>query len=235
MEERTAEGHALPPVVYVRLAGLAYLFVILTGMLTTSLVDARIVVPGDSAATASNVIAHELLFRLGILATLLMYAGVVVISAALYIVLKAVDERIALLAMLFRMAEAVVGATTILFSFAALSLLAGADALSLPPPDARDLALRLLEVRANGLDLVLMLVGLGGAGFVYLFFKSRYVPRPLSAWGILTYVSMVVLASISIVFPQHPVLLETVLYGSGAVFEVVFGGWLLLRGARPQQ
>lgn len=87
-----------------------------------------------------------------------------------------------------------------------------------------------LDVRTAGLDLVLMLVGLGGMLFSCLFFVSPFVPRVLSAWGIVTYASMLALGAASIVVPGHPVVVESVLYAFGAAFEVVFGAWLTLKG-----
>lgn len=87
-----------------------------------------------------------------------------------------------------------------------------------------------LNLRTAGLDIVLIFVGLGGTIFCYLFFKSKYVPRILSAWGIFTYLSMLILSFVSILLPNHPVMIEYVLYALGGVFEVIFGFWLLFRG-----
>ena len=77
---------------------------------------------------------------------------------------------------------------------------------------------------------VLVLIGLGGTVFAYLFFVSRYVPRPLAAWGIFTYSSILVLAFVSILVPTLPAIIETVLYAAGGAFEVVFGFWLVFKG-----
>jgi hypothetical protein len=214
----------------VRTAGASYLFVILVGILSGSLIDSRLIVSGDSAATARNILAHDLLFRIGVIALLAMYAGVVVLSASLFVVLKAIDEALARIAMLLRISEAILGAATTLLSFVALAFLTGDTQPSgVPIEHAQALAALFLDVRSAGLDIVLVFVGLGGTAFCYLFYKSWYVPRPLAAWGIFTYLSMLGLASVSIAFPRHPVALETILYSAGALFEVVFGLWLLFK------
>jgi hypothetical protein len=88
----------------------------------------------------------------------------------------------------------------------------------------------LLDVRAGGLDLVLVLVGLGGTLFGCLFLVSRYVPRTLAAWGIFAYSSILGLAFVRILVPALPVLVEIVLYALGGAFELVFGSWLVLKG-----
>ena len=231
--DRTDATNALPPSAYVRVAGASYLFVILVGMMSVSLVDSRLVIPSDAASTARNILAHELLFRVGVVGVLAMYAAVVVLSSSLFVVLKAVGENLARLAMLLRVSEAILGATTSLLSLTALALLTGdAQANAIGVERAQALATLFLDVRTAGLDVILVFAGSGGAAFCYLFYKSRYVPRLLAAWGIFTYLSMLFLAFVSIAFPRHPVLVETILYSSGALFEVVFGAWLLFKPLR---
>ena len=217
--------------VYARVAGAGYLVVIGIAVLNAVLVDARLIVAGDDGATARNILAHEPLFRIGIVGMLIMYAAVLVLSGALYIVLETVNRPLALLALLLRAAEAVVGAFTVVFSFAVVALLNGdGRTASLDVLQRQTLASLVLDVRTAGLDPVLMLVGLGGMLFSYLFFVSRFVPRVLSAWGIATYASMLALGIVSIVAPGHSVVVEIVLYSFGTAFEVVFGGWLAFKG-----
>ena len=228
--------HATDPSLqsYARVAGAAYLLVIVLAMLSMSVIDARLIVPGDSAATTSNILAHRFLFRLEIACVLAMYASVVVLSLALYVVLRSVDGNLALLALLLRSAEAILGAATVLLSFAVLALLDGAEQEPVFGAGAQSQSFvgLLLDVRMAGLDIVLVFVGLGGTIFCWLFFRSRYVPRALSAWGIFTYLSMLFLALMSIIFPDHPALIENVLYALGALFELVFGSRLLVTGVR---
>ena len=120
MTNRTDDSSLL---VYARIAGVAYILIIVIGILNGTLIDSKLIVPGDDGLTARNIIANELLFRIGIVGVLVMYAGVLVLSAALYVVLERVNRNLALLAMLFRSGEAIVGATTVLCGFAALFLL----------------------------------------------------------------------------------------------------------------
>lgn len=49
-----------------KIAGAAYLFIILGSLLSMILVDAKLTVAGDTVATANNIMANELLFRIGI-------------------------------------------------------------------------------------------------------------------------------------------------------------------------
>ncbi|HKI99700.1 MAG TPA: DUF4386 domain-containing protein [bacterium] len=218
-----------------RVAGLAYILIIVIAMLSVSLVDSRLIVGGNNAATTDNIIAHGLLFRAGIASMLAMYAGVLVLSLALYLILRTVSAELALLALLFRSAEAILGGATVLLSFIILLLASGGASSALGPEALHALVGMFVDVRAAALDIVLVFVGVGGSLYCYLFFVSRSIPRWLAAWGVFSYLSMLVLAFVSIVLPEHPAVLESVLYSAGALFELTIGLWLLFKGVNAVQ
>ncbi len=216
---------------YARIAGLAYLVTILLGVFSVNFVLAELVVPGDSGATARNIIANETLFRLGVAGEILMYALVILLAHALYVVLRSVDRNLALLALLWRLAEAIVGsATTVASGLLPLLLLTGEEA-ALPAHQLSMLVGSLLELRPVALDVVLIFIGMGGSVFFVLFFRSNYIPRWLAAWGIVTYLTMFALSLTSLMAPISE---ETRLlfYAPGVVFEVTVGCWLLIKGVR---
>lgn len=232
MTDRTAEATLL---FYARVAGLAYLVIILTSLLNVGFIDAGLIIPADDAATVANIRDNGLLFRLGIVAALVIYASVVVLAATLYVVLKTVNRNLALLAMLLRTGEAMLGAATAFASLVVPVLLEGAGrSVAFPADQLQALVGLLLEVRTAALDIVLVFVGLGGTIFCYLLYKALYVPRILAGWGIFTYLSMLLLAIVSILWPGHPAMAEIVLYGLGTLFEVAIGFRLLLKGVDLQ-
>ena len=63
--------------VYARFAGLAYVLIILIGIFSVSYIDSNLVVPGDDAATVSNILVNELQFRLCVLSEIFMYVLVI--------------------------------------------------------------------------------------------------------------------------------------------------------------
>jgi hypothetical protein len=229
----TNHNPEVSPHIYTKIAGLAYILIITIGVLNGSFIDSKLIVTGNDALTANNILANDLLFRIGIASILILYACVVVLSWALYVILKPVNKNLALLGMLLRAGEAILGAATVLIDFIVLQLLNGKGFSTVfGTEQLQALAGVFLGVRTAGLDIVLLFVGLGGALFCYLFFTSKYVPRLLAGWGIFTYLSMIVLSLISILFPNHPVMIEIVLYSQGALFEVIFGFWLLFKGVK---
>ncbi|MBW2212729.1 MAG: DUF4386 domain-containing protein [Deltaproteobacteria bacterium] len=218
------------------MAGVAYLVITIVAVLYGSLVESKLIESGNDAATATNILANESLFRVGIVLVLIIYVSVVVASWALYVILRTVHKNLALLALLLRSAEAVLGAATVLISFVVLYVLGdNGPSSAFEPEQLQVLAGRFIDVRTAGLDIVLIFIGLGATVFCYLLFKSRYIPKPLAAWGILTYLSMLSLALVSILFPNHPLMLANVLYGVGASFELVLGLWLVFKGVDLQQ
>jgi hypothetical protein len=106
MTDRTAETS---PLVYARVAGLAYVVVILLGIFSVSYVEFHLIVPGNDAATVNNIIANELRFRISIASEIIMYALVVMLAMALYVILRTVNSNLALLALLWRLGEAIIG------------------------------------------------------------------------------------------------------------------------------
>ena len=233
MTNRTDEPS---PVVYARVAGVAYLVIAVSGVLYGALIESKLIISGNDVATAANIIAHESLFRVGIVLVLIIYVSVVVASWALYVILGTVHKQLALLALLFRSAEAILGAATVLISFAVISVLGGQTPSSaLAPEQLQALAGRFIDVRTAGLDIILILIGVGATVFSYLLFTSKLIPRALAAWGIFTYLSMLFLGTLSILSPEHPLMLQHVLYGVGGSFELVFGLWLVFKGVDLQQ
>lgn len=214
---------------YARIAGAAYLVTMLLGIFSVNFVAARLVVPGNIAATSRNIAEHEVLFRIGLASEILLYVLVVLLAWALFAVLETVHRNLALLALFWRLGEAIIGGSVAVLSGLVPLLLIkhgmGPDAAGI-----QALAGVLLDVRGAGLDVVLIFIGFGGTIFCYLFYKSRYVPRVLAAWGILTYVSMLIISLISVLSPDLPESVKLGFYAPGGLFELLFGLWLLVKG-----
>jgi len=91
----TSHDHAnRPPQRHARIAGAAYALVIVIGILNGFFIDSRLVVAGNDAATMRNIVADPTRFRVGIAATLVLYALVVLLAWALYEVLRGGDSPV---------------------------------------------------------------------------------------------------------------------------------------------
>ena len=78
-----------------------------------------------------------------------------------------------------------------------------------------------------------MLFSIGSLLFFYLFFKSRYIPRILSAFGAFSSVIVIIICFGSLIFPEHSATLQ---YGWApmAIAEVTTGFWLMLFAVKTQ-
>ncbi|HJW09046.1 MAG TPA: DUF4386 domain-containing protein, partial [Holophagaceae bacterium] len=97
-------------------------------------------------------------------------------------------------------------------------------------------ALARLSFSAHGdvYNVGLVLAGLRSTAFGCLWFRSRYIPRALAAWGVLASLLMGACAFLFIVFPELERTLPVVLWGAPIfLFELTMGLWLLFRGLSP--
>jgi hypothetical protein len=217
---------------YARLAGLLYLAIIVTSILSLFLVEARLVVDGDWATTTQRIAADQTLFRAGLVYDMVMFASVIALAWALFVMLRGVDRNRALLALLWRMAEAVVGAVTVLLGVLVALLVDSQDArAAFEPAQLHALVDVLLTARAIGFDVVVFFLSLGTIVYCRLLYRSRYVPRALAGLGIVAFVIMLVGTAVGLLLPQHRDL-TMVGWAPGIVFEAAIGVWLLLKGVR---
>ena len=170
-----------PKAAIVRVAGLTYVIIIVIGVLNSIFIDARLIIYEDINLTINNILSNEFLFRFGSTSVLILYALVMLLSVILYLILNDVNKNLALLAMVFRISEALLGITTVLISFFILGLLNNQfNVKTIENTQLNILVAALLDLRTIGLYIVLLLVGLGGTIFFYLFYKSFYIPKILS-------------------------------------------------------
>jgi Domain of unknown function (DUF4386) len=215
---------------YARLAGFLYLTIIVTSILSLFLVEARLVVEGDPAATTQRIATNQTLFRAGLVYDLVMFASVIALAWALFVMLRGVDRNRALLGLLWRMAEAVVGAVTVLLGVLVVLLVDGQDAAAtLEPTQLHALVHALLTAREIGFDVAVFFLSLGTIVYCSLLYRSRYVPRVLAGLGIVAFALMLAGTAVGLLLPQLKEL-TMVSWAPGIVFEAAIGVWLLLKG-----
>jgi hypothetical protein len=213
--------------------GIALLCAIAIVVLANYGITFRLIVPGNAADTARNIMARDTLFRLNIASNLIYVANVVVLLAALYVVLEPVNRSLALVAAFFRLVYALMWGVTALNMLGALRLLG--DAAYLPVFESDQLqTLARLHISIDAYYVGLPFWGLASAGCSYLWFKSRYVPRTLAAFGMIASAWCVICAFAFIVFPHFETTVNAYWFDTPLViFEMALGLWLLFRGLRP--
>jgi len=218
-----------------RVAGLAYLLIIVTSTLLMVFGSFKLIVEGNDAATFSNLMANELLFRITAAYDLIMYASVVILSIALYAILKTVNKNLALFALCCRLIEAIMGCLAVLSSLVVLQLLDGENYSAVFEAEQLQALVGLfLDVHSAALSILIVFISLGTIVFCYLFFKSKYIPRVLAVFGIFSFSLVLIKAFVVILFPL-PAMIQIVFHLPGILFEVVIGLWLLIKGVNVEQ
>ena len=216
-----------------RLAGFLWVLTMATSMFATLYGFSRNVVAGDVAKTAANIMANETSFRVGVASMLFTTLGVMVLIWAFYILLKPVNRELALLALLFRIGEAVILCIVPIQQLVTLKYLANSDYLKAFEPDQLyALANISMSTYGSGVYVGFICLGLGSIVFAYLFLISGYVPKGFAWLGIFASILLTLGSFFVIIFPD----IRTLVYPYGMMpmffYEVGLGFWLWIKGAK---
>jgi len=217
-----------------RLAGLLYLLASIPGFIALLYVPSKIFVHGNATATANNIAAHEMLFRLGIAADLIGQALFIFVALALYYLLKGVNPRHALLMLTLILVAIPIAFVNELNSIAALVLARGADFLSVFDKPQRDALARLfLDLRGGGFDVAGIFWGLWLFPLGLLVYRSGFLPRILGVLLMIACWAYLANSFTSLVLPRYEALVNRWI-SPLQLAEMVFMLWLLIKGARPR-
>jgi len=217
-----------------RLAGLFYLIYILTTVLAT-IVRSRIIVFGDAAATANNIMSSQLLFRFGFVTQLVSATFFLLAAWALYVLLKPVNNNLALLFLLLNLGGVAVECTNMLNLFAALPFLSGANYLNVfQTGQLQAIAMSFLNSYTNGFMIAQIFFGTWLLPLGYLVYKSRFLPKFLGILLILDFFCWTSYFFQFFLFPDYGILIYS---GSavGFIAEISISLWLLIMGVKDQK
>ena len=220
-----------------RLAGFLILLIAVLSPFSILYLPSTLIVPGDAAATASNVMASDGLFRLGIVVDSVVILLEIVVIAILYVLLRPANRTLALAAAFARLAMTIVMAVNVFNSFGVLLLLSDAEYLTVFEPDQlHALALLVLNLHESGVYIWQVFFGLHWVAVGYLVAKSGYFPRIL---GILLMVTCLgyLMDSFGILFPSSgvPSIVSSAVLAVGVIGELSFTLWLLIKGVNVEQ
>jgi hypothetical protein len=221
-----------------RVAGFMFLFSLIVPLLNWTFVLSKLVVAENVIATANNIMANEFQFRIGITIELIMSAGLIVLALALYIILKPVNRNLALLALFLKLAEATITAAIVLVSFIALQVLNGDAYVTVFTPEQLQVPVGLiLNAHFATYSIPMVFLGLDMMVFSYLFFKSKYIPRILAGFGILSFALIFIHALMFILAPKYATMPinQVMFWAPSGLFEIIIGIWLLLKGVNVRQ
>ncbi len=217
-----------------RIAGLLYLLVVVFGAFAEVGVRASLIVPGDAAATAQNIMASASLFRIGFMSDLIMMTCYFFLAYTLYLVLKPANHDLSLLFVLLTLASVAIMSLNMLNQFAALLLLSGADYLTVFSVDQlQALALLFLNLHKYGYFIAQIFFGLWLLPVGYIGFKSGYLPKLLSIMVILACFGHLIQYFQIFLFPDLAVITYPGL-AVATIAELSLCFYLLIKGVKEQ-
>jgi len=218
-----------------KVAGISGLFAVAIVVFANYVLLSPLIVPGNAAETARNIMAHQLQFRITVICFLIYSASVLVLLTALYVILKPVNQGLALAGALFRLVFAMLWLLSTLNMLGALRRLGSTTYLQLFEPDRLQVLAR-LNIAANFDDYYVGLpfFGLAATVCAWLWLKSNYIPKGLAAFGVISSAWCVICAFVFLIFPHFNKIVNDYWFDSPmAIFELILSFWLLLKGLKP--
>jgi uncharacterized protein DUF4386 len=219
-----------------RIAGGLYVIIIVAGFFAIGWVSATIIVPGDAAATAHNILAHELLYRLGLMAHIIILPCNIVLALIFYDLFKVVSRRLALLVVFFTLVGTAVEGANLLDQFAPLRLLGGGHYLSVfTTEQLQALAYMPLASQTIGYDIQQVIY----AGYLivagYLIFRSTFLPRAVGVLLAIGGLCYLIYSFAGFLAPEFAAGLVPYIQVPSGVAELSLCLWLLVMGVNVER
>jgi hypothetical protein len=198
-------------------------------------IPSTLFVRGNATATADNIVAHEMLFRLGMVSDVLCGVILIFLTLALYRLLNGVDQSLAVVMVIVGgVMPATIDFLNVMNDAAALTLVRGADFLSVFEKPQRD-ALAMLFLRLHHQVIVgaEMLWGLWLFPLAMLVYRSRFLPRFLGVWLIINGFAYLIISFTGLLLPQHEQMAFNIAFPA-LLGEMAFMLWLVIKGAKAQ-
>ncbi len=219
-----------------RIAGGLYLVNIVGGAFAIGFVPAVVVVAGNAAATAHNIQANELLYRLGLVAHVIITVTNVPLAVIFYDLFKVVNRRFALLVVFFTLVGTAAESANLVNQLAPLILLNGGHYSSaFTTEQLQALAYIPAGLQTVSYDISGVFFGFYGLSIGYLVFSSTFLPRVIGvllAFGAACYLTYSFADMLAPAFAAHlvPYVQLPSLVGEGS-----FTLWLLIVGLNAQR
>jgi len=216
-----------------RLAGFTYLLICLVGPLRLIYIPSALLVSGNPAETATNIAAHETLFRWGMFGDLFIGTTLIFVVLALHRLLKSAGPTLAVTMVIFGgLLPSAIYFINTANDAAALVLIRGAPFLDAFSQAQREsLAMLFLRVHREVITAAEMLWGLWLIPLAVLVWRCGFLPRVLAVWLMLNALAYVAQSFAGFVMPQLLESLDTACFPL-QLGEVAFMLWLLIFGAR---
>lgn len=219
-----------------RLAGLFFLLQAATTAFSLGYIRSSLIVSGNAAATANNIMANESLFRLAIVSSLFTQIFLLLFGLAVFRIFKTVNKTWATVFLTSILMTVVIAVVNTLNNIAALVVLSKADYLSVFGQEQLNaIAMIFLRLNNSGQGLLELFWTPYLFAFGLLIIKSKYIPKIFGILLIISAFGFPVNTFTKILVPQfYPTIFFQIAQFSVAVGVIPIIFWLLIKGVKEQ-
>ncbi len=213
-----------------RIAGGLYLIVIAGGIFAELMVRGRLVVNGDAAATAHNIMAHPMLYRWGFFVELFYCVCNVPLTVIFYNLFKVVNRNVTLMMVILDLTVNAIEVISLLGHFAPLLILGGGHYMSAFTAEQLQAASYVsIQLFEHGFAIALFFFGFDCFAMAYLIYNSTFLPRIIGILLVIEGVGYLVNSTALFLAPElQPRIFPY--FAPTALAEIVLALWLLVVG-----
>jgi hypothetical protein len=195
-----------------------------------------LVVPGDAATTAANIVTSRWLFGSSLVTWIALIAADVAVAVTLYLLLEPVSRALSLVAAAFRLVYSAILGAVLLNLYDAFLLLTGAErGAGLDAQQRQTMALSALATFSAGFLLALVFFGVHLVALGLLLYRSRYVPRAFGVLLVAAGAGYIADSLAKFFVAGHGGLASAVLVAPAVVGELGLTAWLLVKGVNARR
>lgn len=219
-----------------RLPGLLWFLAAVTGVFGLFYIRSNVIVSGDAAATAGNIVASEFLFRASIVSNLFSQVFLFLFGLTMYHLFKKINKALATVFLTSIMMTVGIAVANALNNFGALLVLSQADYLkAFTHEQLNAMAMIFLRLNSSGQGLLEIFWTPYFFSFGLLIIKSRFLPKILGILLIIMSVGYAINVFTKFLIPQfHPAMFTQLAMSLGALGGIPTILWLLIKGAKVQ-
>ena len=213
-----------------RLGGLLYLFNIVCGFFAIGYIP-DLILSKDAYTTAQNMLAHEQLYRFGLVAHLVTLLTNFPLSVIFWKLFNHVNKAITLLIVFFTLVGTAVETCNLLNQFMPLVILHGKQFMSdFTPGQLASLAFMFHRLQNYGVNIAFVFFGFYGICVGYLIIRSTFLPKTIGVLMAVGGTCYVFNSCASFLFPKFAIQLFPYIQIPSGLAELIFCLWLLIMG-----
>ena len=214
------------------IAGIGYL-ISFVGVIFADIMGGNLVVAGDAAITAQNIMANDGPFRASIVGWFIAILGDMLRAWALYVFFRQVNKSLALLSAWFMLVHDAIFGSALLNLVFASELLSGAGlSIVFEPNQMHSLMTLFINGYNYGFQIGIFFFSFHLGIIGYLVLKSGYVPKMLGILLIVAFLGYLITSLDIILLLNYPKIINQVLMVPNFISELSLIVWLVLKGGK---